>query len=359
MHESDRPRRAATVRDVANLARVSPQTVSNVLNGRTSGLMTEATRLEVVDAIRALNYRRNVNAIRLRQGRARTIAFAILDPSDRFLADAFTAEMLAGAAEYARRRGYHLLLEAVNPTSPELGEQVAGSLLFHQADGLILLPSGSPEAWLPSLEAASKTGRPVILLSSTAASLEGVGSIRADDEKAGRLIAEHLAALGHSRFAFVQSAVEWPAVQARLSGVNRALKRAGCPPCVLVTAADWTVDAGRSAVQLALESFPPGRRPTAVIAGNDVLAAGAIVAARSAGLSLPAELSITGFDDLDFASALEPALTTARVNGMAMGRGAAHDLLSRIEKPWLPARRRVMRTSLVVRSSTSAPPRQA
>ena len=133
-----------TLRDVARYAGVSRQTVSNVLNGDGAGLMTPETRDKVIRAIEALDYYPNHSASKLRRSRVGTIALAVLDPSPRFLADAFTAEVVSGAAHFARQRNQGVLLYGLGPQFSR--DALVECLRTRMADGLILLPAGQTDA---------------------------------------------------------------------------------------------------------------------------------------------------------------------------------------------------------------------
>jgi LacI family transcriptional regulator len=347
-----------TVRDVARHAGVSRQTVSNVLNGRDE-MMTSATRDRVVRAIEALDYYPDHNASKLRRSRVGTLALAVLDPSPRFLADAFTAEVVSGAAHCAREHNQGVLLYGLGPLSSQ--DALVECLRTRRADGVILLPSGDAEAWAPTLRAVVDTERPVVVVQSSS-TLDGVkrhvSSIHADDRGGGRYIGALLAELGHRNVLFVGSRVRWPAIDARLAGLREALRAATDRHRVhIVLARDWTAVDGCRAVQRALARPRTDEPITAVVAGNDVLAAGAIVAARNAGLEVPRDISIVGFDDLDLAAATSPALTTVWVPGFEIGVASCADLLRRIENDAAEPQQMVFDTRLVARASTGpAPP---
>jgi LacI family transcriptional regulator len=323
----------ATMREVADLAGVSRQTVSNVINGRAGHSMTDATRQRVIAAIEALDYHPDVNAARLRSRRARTIMFNVLDPSPRFLADAFTVEVLAGAAEVLRRAGYDLLLQGGDVASPDHLVRVVAPLLQRRADGLILLPSGSEPDWAETIEVVSRSGCPLVIFQGgewPEPSPSGAINVSADDYGGGRACGDLLAELGHRRVVFVTTAVTWPAVERRRAGLSEALAEHGIPAPTTVISSDWSVAQTHEAVARYLAALAPGDQPTAIMGANDVLAAGVLAAARELVIDVPGTLSVIGFDDLDIAGATSPSLTTVKVPGLEMGRYAAQTLLTHI-----------------------------
>jgi DNA-binding LacI/PurR family transcriptional regulator len=345
-------RQRATITDVAKLAGVSLQSVSNVLNDRTQGRMTPTTQARIWDAMRKLDYHPDARAARLRRRRAQAIAVTVLDPSPRFLADAFTAEMLSGAAHRAEQLGYRVLVTGGASAADE--RSVVNILRSGEADGMIVLPAGASEDWLRLLSALSESRRPfVVVQSQIELPTPGIptgGSVSANEFDGGVSLAELLLYHGHRNTAFLTTLVSWPAVERRFAGICSALRAAGAPQPELITASDWTVDAGAVAVDAFLDAVTS--RPTAIFGANDVLAGGALVAARRHGLRVPEDLSVVGFDDLDMAVALSPALTTVRVPGFEMGEAAAADVIDRVENPdEVEPRPRSFVTSAVLRGS--------
>ncbi len=349
----------ATIADVARLAGVSLQTVSNVLNNHVKGRMTKETEERVFGAMVKLDYCPDARAVRLRGNRAQAIAVTVLDPSPRFLADAFTAEVLSGIAYQAGELGYRVLLSggAFNHDRSE----VVKVLRSREADGMIVLPSGASAEWLDLLDAISSARRPFVVVQSQielpTAGIPTGGSVSADDHGGGAKLGRLLTSLGHREIVFLTTEASWPAVERRFDGICETLGEAGVAPPEVVKAADWTV---RAAAEAIAPYFERGRAScSAVVGANDVLAAGALVAARRQRLKVPRGVSIVGFDDLDVALAVIPALTTVRVPGFSIGVTAADDLIRRAEEPEeYPAQSRIFATELVLRDS-HAPPQTA
>jgi LacI family transcriptional regulator len=345
-------KRRATIADVARLAGVSRQSVSNVLNERVTGRMTPATQARIFEAMQKLDYYPDARAVRLRRRRAQAIAVSVLDASPRFLADAFTAEVLSGIAHHAATRGHRVLLSGGAPASDE--RSIANMLRSGEADGMIMLPSGASEDWLGLLAVISESRRPFVVVQSqmelSTAGFKSGGSVSADEYSGGLSLGRLLVEDRHRSAAFITTRVSWPAVVRRFEGICAAFDEARAPAPVVIEASDWTVEAGVTAVERWLHGTTAV--PTAMFGANDVLAAGSIVALRHHGLGVPEDVSVVGFDDLDMAVALSPALTTVRVPGFAMGEAAATDLIDRIETHQDQlAHSRIFPTSIVLRQS--------
>ena len=347
--------RRPTITDVARLAGVSLQTVSNVLNGQASGRMRPTTEERVWDAIRKLDYYPDARAVRLRRKRAFALAVTVLDPSPRFLSDAFTAEVLSGAAHRARELGYRILLEG--GASALHAQSIANILRSGEADAMIVLPSGELSEWVGLLEALSQTKRSVVVVQSQielpSPGIPTAGSVNADDHGAGVELGRLLTSLGHTRTAFVTTRASWPAVKRRLEGVCDAFSEEGILPPATIASDGWTVEAGARATTAFLrqQTTPP----TAILGANDVLAAGILVAARSHGLRVPQALTVVGFDDLDIAAAVSPPLTTSRVPGFQIGALAASEAIGAVEDAasYQP-QSHTLPTELVLRASHGA-----
>ncbi|MEE4544579.1 LacI family DNA-binding transcriptional regulator [Streptomyces sp. V4-01] len=327
-----------TSRDVARAAGVSQATVSLVLGGKWQGRVSERTAGTVREAAGRLGYRPNLAARSLRLGHTRTALLVV--PA---LTHEYFARVYAGAAGVAEEHGFGVVLypspEGVGPARDPFGSAraaidgvIASSMA---ADALTGIGGGLPLVMLDSDPA--DPGPPTVNL----AVADGI-----------RQITRHLVALGHRRITHLAADVDsWTfrvraeAFRAALAGVGGA--RPGAERCALA------IDAARDAAVRALTG--PGPRPTALLCDGDVLAAGACKAARALGLRVPADLSVSGFDDLSLATALDPELTTVRLPAEAVGAAGMRALLARLgAAPARDAGERVVElpVELVVRSST-------
>jgi DNA-binding LacI/PurR family transcriptional regulator len=310
------------MRDVAALADVSVQTVSNLINNRVH-LMGEATRLRVERAMNELGYHPNVAARALRSTRSETLCFLLLDEGDRFLADPMTDLIVAGIGDVARDRGYGLLIRAARPDAPD--PTLIRPLLENRADGAFLFLSGTPNLRHWYIERLNDLGFPFILLEPSGD--PEMLTVTAADRDGARRLTQHLIQQGHERIAFLTTKVPWPMLEQRILGYRDALKTAGLRPMIR-TGGRWTPTSGAAQADRLLTGKSA---PTALMCGNDLLALGAIRAVRERGLTVPGDIAVTGFDDFDFAQFADPALTTVRIPGYEIGRTAGEALIGVLE----------------------------
>lgn len=338
----------STMHEVAARAGVSVQTVSNVINDRAQ--MSESTRRRVQSAIESLGYVPNHHARGLRKRANQMLAFIVVDPAERFLADEFHDVVLAGISDALRDRNYCLLIQQVlNPQAP-LHELMP--LAEARVDGAIV--TGSLHLHEASASAASNKARRRRQASSPMVFLEqeaddpAACSIIAENRGGGVALATHLVERGRRRFAFVRGLGNWPSVESRLDGIQDALGAHGLR-CDLVVSSAWAPEDAYQAVLPLLHAHPD---LDTIVAANDVLALGAMKAVRATGRRVPDDVAVTGFDDFAFSRCLEPALTTVKVPGYEMGRTAAEMILACLSDGSFPQRRICFPTTLVIRDSS-------
>lgn len=330
------------MRDVATRADVSIQTVSNFVNQRYH-LMGDETRARVERAMSELGYHPNLAARTLRSARTQTLCFLLLDEGSRFLADPMTDLIIAGIGDVARDRGYGLLIRAALPDEPD--PTLIGPLLENRADGAFLFLSGEPEVRRWYAARLAELDFPFVLLEPSNDTNQL--TVRAADREGARRLTEYLISAGHERIAFLTTAVSWPMLEQRLLGYCDALSAAKLEPMVF-RGGGWTPASGAEQVGRLLDS---GARPTAIMCGNDLLALGAIRAARERRLRVPEDVAVTGFDDFDFAEFVDPALTTVRVPGYEIGRAAGRMLVDVLEGRSPAARQLELAVELQLRES--------
>jgi DNA-binding LacI/PurR family transcriptional regulator len=301
------------------------------------------TRARVERAMIDLGYHPNVAARTLRSTRSETLCFLLLDEGNRFLADPMTDLVIAGIGDVARDRGYGLLIRAALPNEPD--PLLIKPLLENSADGAFLFLSGEPELRRWYVTQLAERGFPFILLEPSEDPL--MLTVTAADREGGRALTEHLIAAGHERIAFLTTAVPWPMLEQRLLGYRDALSAAGLSPLVFF-GGTWTPASGAQQVERVMAS---GKRPTAMMCGNDLLALGAIRAVREFGLKVPKDIAVTGFDDFDFAEFTDPALTTVRIPGYEIGRVAGQSLVDVLEGSVPSERHVVLPVELKLRES--------
>ncbi|MBM3681295.1 MAG: LacI family transcriptional regulator [Actinobacteria bacterium] len=341
----NRPSSRPTLKDVADRADVSPQTVSNYLSGRHATRSGPRERIEL--AIRELDYRPNAAARALRSRRADTIALVLEDPNALGLHEYFHMEFLNGATAAAHAAGNNLMVTLTRPD--ETLERALRIAREGRADGLAL-SLGDASAAAAEMRELAGIGLPVVLLQQTA-SVPGVSSITAEDEVGAAAAVAHLVGHGHRRIAWLCGRELWPGPERRFAGVREAAAAADVD-LVGWTCEDFTVRSAREAV--AAELAGHGAAPTAVIAANDMIALGVVQQLQEEGLGVPDDISVVGFNDFDFSSWVRPSLTTVRIPAAAMGRRAVEVLLAAEdgavpEAPVFPA-------ELVVRESSGPAP---
>lgn len=333
-----------TIREVARRAGVSLQTVSNVINGRTSQVGAE-TRERVERWIAELGYQPNSQARGLRSQRTGTIAFLTVDPAANFMADPFHTALLSGMADALRDAGQCLLVQALPPDDP-VG---AFHKLFSQRrfDGASVHLSGSAaerRRWIRTLAAGDA---PFVLMEEGA---EGArcASVRADNRQGAIHAVEYLRDRGHARIGFLTAARDWPAFDERLAGYQEALRSFHLGPVRKWVAAGERVELAQAEVEKALHLE---QAPTALVCANDVLALGALQAAKALGRRVPQDLAVIGFDDHEFARYVAPSLSTVALPGYDMGRRAAELMTGFLRHGEFADRDAVFETRLVLRES--------
>ena len=333
----------ATIKDVARRAQVSTATVSYVLNG--TGVVSEATRARVLAAVAELGYQPNHSARALRT-RSHTIGVVAPGIAGR-LADPGTAEMLAGVSEAATAAGYCLLIAA--PTATESEEELALRLVRSgRVDGLVIVDLRRDDE-RPSLLA--EAGVPMIAIGAPTPGIACpvVGfDLRTGAEQASH----HLIRLGHRRIALINFPSDLSISEPFYTGYLNALHAAGLRrDAALVIEAGSSETDGVAAMQELLTLRHP---PTAVLAASDTLAFGAMHAIRDAGLSVGANISVIGCDDLPLAAHTYPPLTTLRTPRRELGTTIARHLIAQIERRPVPAVT-LLPLRLIIRHSTAAP----
>lgn len=314
--------RPVTMKDVAARAGVSLQTVSNVINDRSSEMRPE-TRQRILRAMEELGYHPNAQARGLRSQRTWTIGFLTVDPSAQFLSDPFHNAIMSGMGDLLREKGYYLLVHALDPSQP--GEEYHRLCRERRFDGAVLHLSGPQPERKRCARLLAAAGRPFVLVEEAVDAETGAG-VLAENRGGAFEAVVHLHEQGHRRIAFLTPEWPWPALEERQAGYREALAAYGGEP-VLWTIPDETVEAARAYAEAALRA-PDA--PTAILCSNDLLALGALQAARSLGRRVPEEVAVVGFDDFDFARFVDPPLTTVALPAYEMGRRAAGLLLGHV-----------------------------
>ncbi|MET7454479.1 LacI family DNA-binding transcriptional regulator [Streptomyces sp. NPDC005574] len=327
-----------TSRDVAQAAGVSQAAVSLVLGDKWRGRVSETTAQRVREAARDLGYRPNLAARNLRLGHTRTVLLVVPALTTEFFAGVYT-----GAARVAADHGFGVVLypspEGVGPARDPFASAQAA------LDGVIASSMAAD-----ALTAIHGDQLPLVMLDSDPQGSLGAATVNLDITDGIRRIADHLLHLGHRRF--LHLAADVPSWTFDVRARELATRVRTTPGTTLRTArAPLTIDDARTATETALTR--PGPRPTAIVCDDDKLAAGAYKAARRLGLRIPDDLSVTGLDDLALATALDPELTTVRLDAELFGEHGMHALLAVLDGR-TPAAGDIP-VELVVRGSTAPP----
>ena len=331
------------IKQVAVEAGVSVTTASRALSGE--GRVGAETRARVLDVAHRLGYQPDEVARQLRRGSTATLAVLVPD-----IRNPFFPELVKGVQDAASRHG-RLLQLAQTGDDPELTLQLLAQLRRHRIEGVVLDATELPDEGLEEVLA----GLPVVCVD-RAADLPGAAVVRSDQRTGGRLATEHLVALGHERIAHLAGPLHLDVARQRLAGHHDALEAAGLPvDPELVVEATFSEDAGREAVAALLARRA---RFTAVFAGNDLMAIGALRGLDDAGLRVPRDVSVVGFDDIHLASYVRPGLTTVRQETYELGRLAVETLLELSTGDAVDPLERVLPTTLVRRGTTARPQRE-
>ena len=336
----------AKITDVAARAGVSIKTVSRVMNHEAN--VRPATRERVRQAAATLDYKPNPAARGLAGRRTFAIGLLYENPHEY----SYTQRTLEGVFASCEQAGYTLLLRPCKDDSGERSRAQAARDFVDQTrvDGVILpAPLSDDDGVLAALRASDTPTARI----APGAPDDSCCSVRANDRDGARALTAHLLALGHRRIAFVAGDPRHDASAQRLAGYRLGLQEHGvAPDDALVAQGMFDYESGQRAGR-ALLTLP--RRPTAIFAGNDEMAAGVVAAAHELALAVPAAVSVAGFDDSPIASRTWPALSTARQPVFAMAAALTRDLIAQLRGEVEAVRHRVFDCPLVLRAS-SAPP---
>jgi LacI family transcriptional regulator len=332
---------AASVRDVALRAGVSVGTVSNVLNRPDK--VTAETVARVMGAIDDLGFIRNDAARQLRAGHSKTVGLVVLDVRNPFFTD-----VARGAEDEAASAGLTVILG----NSDENSDREAAYLdLFEEqrVHGVLISPYGDITA---RLERLRQRGIQAVLVDRSSGDAS-FSSVSVDDLAGGRLAVEHLVAQGRSRIAFIGGPIEIRQVEDRLAGARLAVAAHPGTELETVLVEALSVLAGRAAgVEIAAR--PAAERPDAIFAANDLVAMGVLQALmmQHSDINVPRDISLIGYDDIDFASAAVVPLSSIRQPSTLIGHTAVEILLEQTADPTTPPRQVVFEPELVVRESS-------
>jgi DNA-binding LacI/PurR family transcriptional regulator len=341
------PRRRATSQQVASRAGVSRTTVSFVLNNVPDSNIPPATREKVLKAAEELGYVPNAAAKMLVSGETRTIGL-VISHAQHLAVDAFLPQLLYTLSQYSQEAGYNLLLETVRDVSaPDAYLQLVRG---HHIDGLVVVNTRSDDSQLPEL---IRKKFPVVVLGfpNWQAVEQDVHYIATDGINSARVATQHLVDLGHQKIAHITFAPDYYfATQDRHLGYKLALEQAGLKyQKSFVAYGNYSAASGFVAMQKVLRA-----KPTAVFVGNDTVAIGALAAIHQAGLRVPEDIAVVGYDDIPTAAYLTPALTTVRVSAVEHGQKAIAMLERLMRGEIIDEKSIACSTELIIRDSCGA-----
>lgn len=332
----------ATILEVAKKARVSPTTVSHVVNN--TRYVSDEVRERVLAAVAELGYRPNALARSLRRGETKTLGLILPDSANPFFAE------IARAVEAAAfGQGYSVIL-CNTEGDPDKETLYTDVLAKKQVDGLIFVTTGDNSL---AIQDALSQNLPIVVVDRDPQTLK-TDLVLTDNRQAGYLAAIHLIQLGHKRIGCIMGPSKVTPSAARVTGYTDAMNEHG-----LTVEPNWLIRGEfhpDSGYQAALELLKQPNPVTAILACNDMMAIGVLRAAYDVGLRVPELLSIIGIDNIDLAAYTTPPLTTIDQPKYAIGKAAFELLVERILHNDLPTRRLTLQPSLIIRNSTSGLP---
>ena len=356
MSEQPGSRRAGngkpTIDDVARVAGVSRTSVSRVLNNGPN--VRPSLRDKVRRAVNELGYEVNLQARSLAGGLGGQIVLVHVSDLDTEPNSYYHAALELGALRACAAHGYQLVTQTVSPDQAAARDQLDAMLKKAWVAGVLVTPPLSDDPQLANL--ALHSGKPVVGISAAANVGSILPSVGIDDFEAGREMATYLIGLGHRKFGYIHGPPDHRSATLRYQGMVAALHDKGIPDQVSETRGDFTFHSG---IECAHALISRADRPTAIVCANDDMAAGALLAIHRAGLSIPGDISITGFDDTPISEIVWPPLTTVHQPIKDMGLEAAEMLIGLIgaegDTPRNPTHRSPEH-HLVLRESTAGPP---
>ncbi len=313
---------AVTLAQIAKKANVSVSTISRALSNKNYPLKEE-TRRRILQLAEEMGYQPNLIARSLQTSRSHLVGVLV----DR-MQSPFSAATVQGIQDGLRSAGYSISI-AYSNRDQSLAIEAINSFYSRQVDGIVILNS-----WLHTYNdpILALQNRPFVFVNRLFGACKQ-NCVGPGDRYGACLATQHLIDLGHRRIGYINGAETWLEAQDRASGYRDTLSKNNLPVDeTLIQQGDWGVDSGYQAAQQLLSLQ---ERPTAIFAANDIMALGAIYAIQEAGLRIPIDIALVGYDDRDFASWIKPALTTIRMPAYEMGQAAARLLLQQFngQKP--------------------------
>ena len=336
-------KKRSTSLDVAKLAGVSRTTVSFVLNEVSSVSISDATRKRVFDAAKKLNYSPNIAGKKLVSGKSYTIGLVLCQSPEQIFTDAFLPQVILGVEQAAMQQGFHVLLKPVDPNDTG---GYARLIAENHVDGILLSGPREDDTALMNLH---QQRVPVLLMGQLPNT--DIPFVDVDATAGAELAVNHLIERGHRCIGMITNApLSYTSAQQRRDGYVRALKSANLPiDKNLVKEGNYTPGSGFEAMKALLEATP---RVSAVFVASDVVAIGAILAVKNAGLRIPQDIALVGFDDIPLAEFFDPPLTTVHLPAFGLGWAGGERLIRIIQGEGLNDASLLLESKLITRQST-------
>ncbi len=329
----------STIAEIAHALKVSSASVSRALNGQPG--VSPKLRNRIIAEAQRRNFVPHSTARALATTRTENICFAISTSLWQITTDQFYAQIMRGVEQELRQHNYQLVFTALDDAQvahPEQWSLVQG----RRVDGVILVGPLIPARFILSMHTQ---GMPAVVVDNFI-SHAPIDVVLGDDRRGARLAAEHILDHGHRRIVVLMGPDEWYTNHERCAGFLDALRLRDLEPLAILHAEATSYDTGHRLMEQALKL-----KPTAVLAINDPMAMGAIDAACAAGIAVPEQLAVIGFDDVEAAQRAQVPLTTLHIPKQELGRIAVRQLLNRISEPQVPQQRVIAETPLVIRQS--------
>jgi DNA-binding LacI/PurR family transcriptional regulator len=338
-----RPAKRTTSRDVAKLARVSRTTVSFILNNVPGVSISAATRKRVLDAAKKLNYSPNVAGKKLVSGKSYTIGLVLCQSPEQIFTDAFLPQVILGVEQAAMQQGFHVLLKPVDPNDTG---GYARLITENHVDGILLSGPRQDDGALMRLH---EQRVPIMLMGQLPET--DIPFVDINATAGAELAVSHLIERGHRCIGMITNApFDYTSAQQRREGYVKALKKAKLPvKRTLIKAGNYTPASGYEAMKALLQVVP---ELTAVFIASDVVAMGAILAIKEAGLRIPKDIAVVGFDDIPLAEYYDPPLSTIHLPAFGLGWAGGERLIRLIQGEGLNDASLLLESTLIARQSS-------
>ena len=337
------PTKRTTSRDVARLAHVSRTTVSFILNNVPGVSISAATRERVLDAARKLNYSPNVAGKKLVSGKSYTIGLVLCQSPEQIFTDAFLPQVILGVEQAAMQQDFHVLLKPVDPNDTG---GYARLITENHVDGILLSGPRQDDQALMQLH---EQRVPLMLMGQLPST--DIPFVDIDATAGAELAVAHLIERGHQHIGMITNApLDYTSARQRRDGYLRALKKAKLVSRKsFIREGNYTPASGYEAM---IELLRLGEPLTAVFVASDVVALGAMLAIKEAGLQVPKDIAVVGFDDIPLAEFFDPPLTTIHLPAFGIGWAGGERLIRIIQGEGLNAASLLLTSKLVTRQSS-------